>query len=201
MQSFNKDIMLSYGDVLGQLKFNKHLTGIDASCEEKIKEIIAQSKDLLNPQGYFDAFDIENLSDSEVLLERFGKINSVKIAELVRGCSDVVMFLVTVGGSISEEIVKSADDKNVFRALVLDAIGSVAVEQCADEINYIVTMQAKMEGLKTTRRFSTGYGDFDVMEHQPRILKNLDADKLGVTLSESGIMIPEKTVTALIGRF
>lgn len=201
MQVFKKPLMLSYVDVLGQLKFNKHLTGIDSSCEKKIKEIIAESKSLIAPHGVFESFKIEEIDESSVVIERFGKVSSKSIAKLVANCSDVVMFLVTIGDALPEAIISASENKNVFKALVLDAIGSVAVEQCADEINTIITMQAKIEGLKTTLRFSAGYGDFSVMEYQPLILKTLDADKLGVRLSDSGIMLPEKTVTALIGRF
>lgn len=201
MQSFNKNLMLSYSDVLGQLKFNKHLTGIDLSCEQRIKELIAESTILLEPKGFFETFKIVSKTDSSVELDTFGVIESSSIASLLENCSDVVMFVVTVGSKIYEKTKFFSENKNVFKALVFDAIGSVAVEQSADEINEIVTMQAKLEGLKTTRRFSAGYGDFSVEKYQPLILDALDADKLGVSLTDSGIMLPEKTVTALLGRF
>ena len=50
-----------------------------------------------------------------------------------------------------------------------------------------------------TMRYSPGYGDLDISANRD-ILNVLDAHrKIGVTVTNTGIMIPRKSVVALIG--
>ena len=57
----------------------------------------------------------------------------------------------------------------------------------------------QQETLPLTTRFSPGYGDFS-LEHQPALLSLLDTQRrIGLTLSEGGMMLPTKSVTAIVG--
>jgi len=49
-----------------------------------------------------------------------------------------------------------------------------------------------------TPRFSPGYGDLS-LDHQKGLLKYVEADKIGISLSETMVMLPEKSITAVIG--
>ena len=57
------------------------------------------------------------------------------------------------------------------------------------------------EGLHTKPRFSPGYGDFS-LEHQRDFMRILDLENsLGLTLTGSLLLVPEKSVTAVIGLY
>ena len=59
--------------------------------------------------------------------------------------------------------------------------------------------EVRGEGYYVRPRFSPGYGDFS-LEVQSAFLEMTDATKLiGITLTDGGIMVPEKSVTAVIG--
>ncbi|MBN1636781.1 MAG: methionine synthase, partial [Deltaproteobacteria bacterium] len=85
------------------------------------------------------------------------------------------------------------------RAVVLDATASEVVDASLDWLmSYF--RQSLMREMKTltSRRVSAGYGDF-LMENQKSIYSLLMLNRLGISLTHSHILIPEKSVTAVAG--
>ena len=85
----------------------------------------------------------------------------------------------------------------MLRAVVLDAAGSVAAEAAAEYMDRAIQERAAAEGLRTSCRASPGYGDWDVRE-QKALFGLVPAGRIGVRLSESGMMIPRKSVSFAI---
>ena len=84
-------------------------------------------------------------------------------------------------------------------ALILDAVLSAAVEAVCDEQEERLRGEFAERSLFLTDRFSPGYGDFSI-EYQRPIVQMLDAaKKIGLTLTDSCMMVPSKSVTAVIG--
>ena len=76
--------------------------------------------------------------------------------------------------------------------LIVQAIAATAIEQYIDD-------ETASWGEKLLPRYSPGYGDLP-LSVQPDFLAALDAQKtLGITLTETFLMIPSKSVTAIIG--
>ena len=66
-------------------------------------------------------------------------------------------------------------------------------------MNDALQREAAARGLKLRPRFSPGYGDFSIA-HQRDITRELDtARRLGLTVTESLMLAPMKSVTAVIG--
>ena len=75
-----------------------------------------------------------------------------------------------------------------------DALCSAAIEGFCDLLNARLA-----EGLSTRARFSPGYGDMS-LEYQRDFISVLDAGKnIGLALTQSLMLTPTKSVTALIG--
>ena len=82
-------------------------------------------------------------------------------------------------------------------AVLLDAAGSAAIEAVCDA--FCADLAAELAPWHLTGRFSPGYGDYP-LEEQKAVFRLLDVTRrIGVNLTESGLMIPQKSVTALIG--
>jgi len=80
------------------------------------------------------------------------------------------------------------------RAIVLDSVATAMIEEFCDYVNDILG-----ENRSLRPRFSCGYGDFDI-KHQKDIINILDASKyVGITLTDSLLMLPTKSVTAVMG--
>lgn len=82
--------------------------------------------------------------------------------------------------------------------MVLDAIGSVACEALAEKTDGEISERAKSEGYSTTIRSSPGYWDWKI-ENQKEVLEFIKAEKIGIYLTDSFLMLPRKSITAVKG--
>lgn len=113
------------------------------------------------------------------------------------GLERVAYCVCTIGPELEGEVSRLSADDQLLRAVVLDAAGSVAAEAVAEHMDRAIQDMAADEGLKTSCRASPGYGDWDVRE-QKAIFELVPADRIGVRLSESSMMIPRKSVSFAI---
>jgi len=88
---------------------------------------------------------------------------------------------------------------DLTKGLIFDACATAAAEALCDIVQEEIEAKAKVMGLKTTKRYSPGYGDFsiDIQKEIARVLKTYE--KIGLAVNECSIMIPRKSVTAVIG--
>ena len=117
---------------------------------------------------------------------------------LLRDCDRAVVFAVTLGLG-AESLIRRAGLTSPTRALILDACASAACEQACDDLQAMLEAQLSADGVYFTDRFSPGYGDLP-REVQRPLLTTVDAGRrCGITLSDTCIMSPRKSVTAVFG--
>ena len=111
-------------------------------------------------------------------------------------CDQAVLLACTLGTKF-DAMVRSAQVRDMARAVILDACGSALVEQGCDEAERDIA--ARFPGLYLTDRFSPGYGDLP-LSLQPGLCAVLDAERrVGIHVTSSFLMNPGKSVTAVIG--
>lgn len=111
------------------------------------------------------------------------------------GCERAVLFAATLGAR-SEQLIRRAEAENMAYAVVLDALASAMIEQFCDKSEKEIHERV---GGYFTYRFSPGYGDYP-LELQGQFIRRLTADKrIGLTATNNSILIPRKSVTAIIG--
>jgi hypothetical protein len=142
------------------------------------EESIARAGDLIEPRGIYTVAAGRDLPGSRMFeaLER------------------MAFCICTVGGRLEEEVTALSSGGDILKAVVLDAIGSVAAESTADFMEKRIRDEAMRDGLEVSCRASPGYGDWDIRE-QACIFRLLPADRIGVRLSESFMMTPRKSVS------
>ena len=113
------------------------------------------------------------------------------------GCRDAYLACGTLGARFDAyhrrvSVVSGAD------ALIVQAIGAAAIEKVMDSIEDDIR-PALAAGESLVSRYSPGYGDFPLAE-QRTLLSMLDAPRsIGVSLTDSLLMVPSKSVSAVIG--
>ncbi len=118
------------------------------------------------------------------------------IRAFLSDCDSVVILAATLGAE-AESLIRRAAGRSMADAVILDAAGSAAIEAVCD--NFCADLAAELAPRFLTDRFSPGYGDMPLSD-QRAIFRLLDVSRrIGVSLSESDLMIPQKSVTALIG--
>ena len=96
-----------------------------------------------------------------------------------------------------EQLLRRTQARDMALAVILDAAASAAIENVCD--NLCADLAETFAPRYLTERFSPGYGDLPISQ-QAELFRLLDiARRIGISLSESGLMVPQKSVTALIG--
>jgi len=106
----------------------------------------------------------------------------------------VAICICTIGPELEREINKLMEKNEMTRALILDALGSEAAEEVAIQSDRILAEKAREMNLCPSKRFSPGYGKWDIKE-QRFIFRKLPAADIGVRLTESCMMVPRKSVS------
>lgn len=116
----------------------------------------------------------------------------------LQNCPKVILFTATVGLTIDRMIQRHFVTEPAI-AVWLNAIGSERVEALCRLFCTELKADYAAEGLVPIERFSPGYGDLP-LAFQKDIFTLLDCPrKIGVTLNQSLLMSPEKSVSALVG--
>jgi len=137
------------------------------------------------------------LSENGVELP-FGAVESRSLRRHLEGCDQAVLFAATVGIEIDRHIAKYSR-LSPARALCLQALGTERVEALCDRFCEALASTCAARGLCVTSRFSPGYGDLPLLI-QRDLFRLLDCPaKIGVTLNDSLLMSPTKSVTAMVG--
>lgn len=125
-------------------------------------------------------------------------VHSKALAKLLEGCGEIIVFSATVGLSIDRYIAKQQRISPI-KALLANAYGAERIENLCDTFCGDIKNQLQNENKYITRRFSPGYSDFP-LESQTEMFALLDCNrKIGVSLNESLLMSPSKSVTAIMG--
>lgn len=123
---------------------------------------------------------------SETLLKNLG------------GCGRVLLMAMTLGLEV-DRLLHRYGKVRISKAVILQAASSALVEAYCNELCCSWAEEYEASGLYLRPRYSPGYGDFS-LDCQEKILDGLDAGrKLGITLTDGGMMVPTKSVTAVIG--
>ncbi|MDP8218500.1 MAG: vitamin B12 dependent-methionine synthase activation domain-containing protein [Candidatus Theseobacter exili] len=125
-------------------------------------------------------------------------LKSRDLANHLKRSSKITFFALTLGNRFFNYIENYSKEKRVAEAAVLDAVGSEAVEAFAEKFSSVIKDLARRDRCSITKRYSPGYGDWN-LGVQKNLLSWLSAEKIGISLESSGIMIPEKSITGVIG--
>ncbi|MBD5640467.1 methionine synthase [Clostridium botulinum] len=187
--NIDKNQILRYLGYRGQEISNE----IHSLIEECIKEI----KTLVSLRSTYKYSKVEinnqvNLIDIDLKLE--GK-DIIRHLEKSNKCC---VMAATLGSEVDRKILYY-EKVNMTKAVILDACATTAIEEYCDFIEDEVKKVVEKDQLNINWRYSPGYGDLDI-SIQRDLLKSLDAEKIiGLTVSSHNILIPRKSVTAIIG--
>lgn len=184
-------------EVLRYLGYKKG--DIGESISRLIDECIEEIKKYSNYKYTYKLFTIKQLEEEIELLNSKLILKGSDISHHLKDSTMCAVLGVTLGSLVDTKI-KFYEKTNLTKALILDACASTAIEWVCDEASNKIKEEALNDyDLGITYRYSPGYGDFGI-DIQPEIINALEAQKkIGLTVTETNILIPRKSVTAIIG--
>lgn len=147
------------------------------------------------------AYTVEPLSlvtRSTIQFENGVTLRSVKMAKALKGSRQAVCFVATLGAAIEEEIQTLTNKNSLSEAFVVDAIGSVGAEQLVERFYRSMGSLFRRNGKGVTLRFSPGYCDW-ALGDQRKLFRLVRSHRIGVRLTQSSLMVPEKSVSGIFG--
>ena len=146
-------------------------------ADERTLELIQQSfKDLeqeAGPKSICQIFDLNHTEDGRLV------IGQMEIQ--------------------SKSLMRRISLTDMARAVVLQSCAAAMLEEYCDECQKKIAAELEEEHLYLRPRFSPGYGDFDICYQEPIVRMLNCAKTIGLTLTDSFMMTPTKSVTAVIG--
>lgn len=160
--------------------------------ERCIEEVLAVAE----PKHVMRRFPVV-LTDSTVTAGGL-TFESESLARHLKGCREVVFFAATLGAGV-DRLLQKYLKLQVSKALIMQAVAATAMEDYCNQCQHQLNEACAEEGLTVRNRFSPGYGDLK-LEVQGEFLGLLQAQKtVGIVLTEGNMMLPEKSVTAVMG--
>ena len=156
-----------------------------------LQQLEAAEQKLLSaamPQGVYRVLELE-------VFDLPGNAIKKHLAE----CNGMIIMAVTLGAGV-DRLIRTAQIRDMAEAVLMDSGASVLAEQCADILEETIrTDSGTVMQTYFTGRYSPGYGDFPI-EMQKTLLQIVDGPKsIGLTANETSILIPRKSITAIIG--
>ncbi|MGN1134085.1 MAG: methionine synthase [Oscillospiraceae bacterium] len=186
--SLNKDEALRYMGWQGKC-YDPKVLNLMNECEDIMLKNI-------KPRYTYRVFEITH-KDNEVAVEGTSLVlKGNDICEHLQNCERCILLCATISSDV-DKLIRSYEATDMAKAMACDCLGSAAIEQVCDKAE--IDIKNAVGDFNFTWRFSPGYGDFP-LDIQNDFLSVLDARKrVGVDTTESMIMIPRKSVTAVIG--
>jgi hypothetical protein len=182
------------------LRFQGYQKGVDvptAQVRAIFDEALALGEALMRPRVVYRASAVT--AQGPDLIEAGGQaLHIPQIDRLWGPLAAVGAAICTVGDAIEERVRALFDVREFPLAVMLDSVGSAAVESLAEYVNDLLCQVGIGERLQVTNRISPGYAGWDTAE-QRALFRLCDGEPIGVRLNEACFMTPGKTITLLVG--
>lgn len=169
-----------------------------AAVREEVESVFAQVGDVVRPAACWDVFPIEGLVHDRVRLAGGATLGGGPVVEVVCGAEALALAVVTVGPAVDERIRQLNAERQRFQAFVLDELASWAVDQVRQQLYAQMSAAFQARGWRTSTFLSPGESAWSVRE-QRVLFKLLDAGRIGVSLSDSYLMTPLKSLSLMCG--
>jgi len=191
-------VKIDKNEVLRYLGFKRGRTKEDKRVKDLINYTIEDVVEVIKPRYAFDTFRIKKEPQGIVADDTNLVIDCSAVVRLLDTSRYITIMVVTVGKELETLIDRLFKEGKFTEGSIADAVGSEAVEKAADAVNDIVKERAAEMGYHITKRFSPGYGGWN-LKVQRKLLELSGGCDIGVTVNENDMLVPRKSVTAVIG--
>jgi len=168
------------------------------STKSKVLTSKAKLNGLVKPRLIYTVKKVKHVEKGMVTLNNEIRFKSPKLSKTLGDSREIICFVATIGRPIEREVGRFLREKRLSEAYILDAVGSVTVEDMVERFQGYMDLRYKKERKASTLRFSPGYCDWSIKE-QKKLFAVLDAEQVGIQLTESCLMNPRKSISGVFG--
>lgn len=174
----------------------------DETVWNMVEDVLGEITDSITPKSIYRIYDCKVLENFVELYDEDGTtimhLDSKNLSFNLRNCHKVALLAATLGIE-ADKIVHKYELMDMAKASIAQAASAAVIEDYVDMVQEQIRDEASKLGLHLRPRYSPGYGDL-ALETQSLIFSKMEITKrLGLTLTNSLLMYPTKSVTAFIG--
>jgi len=192
-------LRLKTTEVLRREGFGKH-SKIRPGIKSLIFELLTRVKKdpLLEPAIAYEILPIAEKGQGQLSLEGNIVVHGPLLPSLLPEAKELAAVVCTIGTQLEKQVTKYFDRNKPLEGLLLDGIGSAAVDSLIKEVCKFLTAKALSKGYHASSPISPGMPGLPITE-QWQLMKMVPAREIGVSLTSSGVMVPRKSASMVIG--
>lgn len=168
------------------------------ALQRSLENSIEEAKDEAEPSVIYEVKNISIRSPSSIEVDSRFLLTSKNLVSSLNDSKTAVLFLATIGAGLEKKASLAMKEGDPLKGYLLDRIGSMAVESLAERFEDKMRRKYARENKSVSMRFSPGYCDWKI-EDQFELDKIIDFSRAGVSLNQSCMMVPKKSISGIIG--
>lgn len=170
---------------------------LEPEFEKRLSEVERQMTSAARPAAYWQLVPIEWESNDSYTVGSL-RLNSKHLARELKGCRHAYLFCATLGAGV-DALMRRYGTTSPASLVMAQAVAAAMIESYCDECERDMLAEPAVSGETLRMRYAPGYGDLPI-ETQRSLMTALDAPRrAGITLTETMMMIPSKSISAIIG--
>jgi len=196
-----RDIPLSLktGEVLRRQGLRKG-AAIRPEIRLSIRELLASlmKSCLLEPAVAYEFYAVRSMSDNQISLEGDEVLHGPLLPAIFPEAKELAVVLSTIGPRLEKQVTDYSRNGATMQGTILDGIGSAAVDKLVSEVLRLIATEVSSRGYEISSPVNPGMPGFPLTE-QWNMLELVKADEIGVRLTASGVLVPRKSTSMVIG--
>jgi len=178
--------------------------GGKAKLRPEIKSLIAEllagleNEHLLEPAAAYKLYPVTGMNSSQISLESGKAVHGPALPATFPEARELAVIICTIGPRLEKQASDYTKNGQALRGMILDGIGSAAVDKLVPEVIKLIAAGVAPLGYEVSSPVNPGMPGF-AMTEQWNIMELAGGDEIGVSLTQSGILVPRKSVSMVIG--
>ncbi len=192
-------LSLKTGEVLrregwgGNFKIRPRIKSLILELLDSVKQV-----HLLEPAVAYEIQSITEMSREQVSLEGNSVVHGSLLPSTFPEAKELAIAVGTIGPRLEKQVTEYFDQDEPLRGILLDGIGSAAVDSLTQEVCRLITAETSSRSYQASSPVNPGMPGLPITE-QWRLLEMVPAREIGVSLTSSGEMVPRKSTSMVIG--
>lgn len=181
--------------------YSNNLKNVNPIIIKLTQKEIEQAYSLIETKGIYDFVKVKQIriDSGELILTNGLSLNvNNRMLDSLEEIDYIIFGIVTIGHRLEDKVSEYFNSKDAPRALALDAAGTVSVRYLRSYISDLIYKKAGEKRLYSTKYFSPGEEGWAI-DQQKNIFQIIPADKIGVKMTDSYMMVPQKSLSFVAG--
>lgn len=161
------------------------------------RQAIVEVEQLVQPVACWDFFAIDKILHEKLVLAGGARLGGGPVVQVVAGAAELIVAVCTIGPAVDRLIDLAQKERQLFRMMILHELGAWAVDIVRQEWCRLLEDELQAKGLRVSAPLSPGESAWSVKD-QAVIFSLLDAGQIGVSLSDSMVMSPIKSLSMIM---